>query len=551
MDQPTIKPTAGAFGVAELSPMAMGGGFEGASRLSKEMGDWLPDLRPDDVIINPNKELLDGRGREIERNDGFVNGATQQTQDSIVGTQYILNAKPNNIVLGATDGWAEEFQLVAEAVFNTAADSDRCWFDTQGRKTLTDFVRQGVGQFVSTGEVLLVAEWMRESSRPFKTAVTSVDPARLTNPQERMDTLYLRRGIELNNRSRPIAYNIRNGHKFAPYINEKLWTWDRIEAELPWGRPQVLHIYDQVGTEQSRGVAALVSVLKEMRMTKRYRDLVLENAATQSMYAAAIESDLPDDVLYQSMGVRAEGAESQGQVLTPDMDYMRKVAGFQGGAKSVKLDGVKIPHLWPGTKLKFFPSGKLQEGDYEARLLRYLASAFGLSYEEFSRDFTQTNYSSARAAMLLSWRSMSSKKKRVADKIANFFYNLWVEEMISMNALPLPKGRDRSDFYKPLFREAYTQASWVGAARGQIDELKETNAAAIRVANNVSTLEDECARLGKDWREVIKQRSRELKMMRQYDVPVILTAGPGETSDASLDEPAKKAPAKKKEGEDA
>ena len=34
--------------------------------------------------------------------------------------------------------------------------------------------------------------------------------------------------------------------------------------------------------------------------------------------------------------------------------------------------------------------------------------------------------------------------------------------------------------------------------------------------NQLSTLEDECARLGVDWRQVIRQRAREQKMMKQY-----------------------------------
>jgi len=67
------------------------------------------------------------------------------------------------------------------------------------------------------------------------------------------------------------------------------------------------------------------------------------------------------------------------------------------------------------------------------------------------------------------------------------------------------------NMYEPLMLDAYTQADWIGAALGQIDELKETQAAALRLKYNLSTLEDEIARTGKDWRKVLIQREKEQK----------------------------------------
>ena len=151
-------------------------------------------------------------------------------------------------------------------------------------------------------------------------------------------------------------------------------------------------------------------------------------------------------------------------------------------------------------------------------MLMHLSSAFGLSYEEFSRDFTNTNYSSARASMMQSWRHMVSKKRCTADRVANFIYGNWVEEEISRGDLPLPPGRTKADFYLPGHRDAYTSAEWIGAARGQIDEGKETDAAIARIDKGLSTYEDECARLGKDWRKVMAQRARERNKMRELDM---------------------------------
>ena len=61
-------------------------------------------------------------------------------------------------------------------------------------------------------------------------------------------------------------------------------------------------------------------------------------------------------------------------------------------------------------------------------------------------------------------------------------------------------------------REALTSCDWIGASRGQIDELKETEAAVLRIEQGLSTREEEAAKLGKDWRRVYRQRAREKRM---------------------------------------
>jgi len=495
--------------IKQQADQALGGGLAGASKISRELASWSPDLRPADAIINPAKELLDGRSRDRVRNDGFVGSATTLTKDSIVGDQFILNARPNGLVLGAPEGWDEAFQEAVESRFNLIADSDSCWFDASRKKNLTDIIRLGVGSYVTTGEVVATAEWLRSSDRPFATAINMLSPDRLCNPQDQDDSQNLRRGVAQDEFGKPLGYWFRNAHRYSPYATAPTYTWKRVDARLPWGRQQVLHIYEQDDPEQSRGVAAMVSVLKEMRMTSKYRDVVLQNAVANAMYAAVVESDLPSDVVFGSLGANAGGADS---MLS---SYMAGLAAYVGEANGVRLDGTKIPHLFPGTKLKFQPAGEIGDNKYEASLLRHLAAAFGLSYEEFARDFSNTNYSSARASMAMSFRHMSSKKKKAADGIANFIYGLWLEEEIAAGNVPLPPGRKRDDFYKPLHREAYCGAEWIGAAKFQIDEVKETNAAISRLRAGLGTYERELAKLGLDWRKVLPQRAREMRFIEQ------------------------------------
>lgn len=492
------------------SEQAVGGGIEGAARHSRELFSWRPSVVSPDQQINSSKELLDARGRDSVQNDGYAIGAVQTHRDSIVGSQYRLNAQPDTDILGADDAWLDEFQTAVESRFNLLADSHECWFDAAGKMTLTGMVRLIVGGFLFTGEVLATAEWKREMRRPFATAIQVISPSRLSNPDGICDTKTLRRGVEKNAFGEAQRYWIRSAHP-SEFYDQGRYYWNPIDARKPWGRRQVLHILDPLQPDQTRGIADMVTVLKTMRMTKRFQDIVLQSAVVNASYAAAIESELPRDMVFGSMGAGQPGfAAMLGE-------YMTALNTYVGNSTNIAVDGVKMPHLFPGTKLALKPMGTPGGvgTDFEESLLRHTAAALGLSYEQFSKDYTKTNYSSARASMGETWKYMQSRKKVVADAFSTMVYALVLEEWVSAGDVPLPPGMTRDEFWTdPVKREALCSCDWIGASRGQIDELKETEAAIKRIEAGLSTYEEECGRLGKDFRRVFKQRAREERMKK-------------------------------------
>lgn len=515
---------------------ALGGGLEGAERTSRETARWVPAMGPPDNIINTVKPMADARGRDMATNDGYALGAVALHRDSIVGQEFRLNATPNWRVLGASEGWAEEFQTVVEARFHTIAESPSCWLDAARRMTLTEMIRLAVGSFVYSGEFLSVAEWIKnDPTRPLRTALQSVSPDRLSNPNDGPDTRFLRRGVVLNEQGRPIRYRIRKAHPHDVNATQDRYEWRDVPAETPWGRTQVLHIMEQRLPDQNRGIADMTSVLKHMKMTKQFQEITLQNAVVNATYAAAITSEMPSDAIVASMGGSSEGVDN---ALSW---YLGNLQEYVSNSRHISLDGVKIPHLFPGTKLEMKPAGTPGGVgvDFETSLLRQIAAGLGLSYEEFARDYTKTNYSSARASMATTWRYMQTRKKIVADKLADTIYRLVVEEEVANRNLPLPRGKTRSWFYEPLVKDALCRASWIGAARGQIDEKKETEAAILRMESGLTTLEMECARLGHDFRDIILQRSREKKLLVTAGLwvdPVAKAAAPA-AAPAKEDEP--------------
>ncbi|AAQ63362.1 portal protein [Burkholderia phage BcepNazgul] len=511
-------------GRPEQSASLGGGGLEGASRLSRETVSWNPSLRSPDALINPLKRIADARGRDMADNDGFTNGAVGYQRDSIVGAQYRLNSMPDiNVIPGATEEWAEEYQTIVEAKFELYAESLACYIDNAAISTFTGLIRLGVVGYVKTGEVLATAEWDRAANRPYATCFQMVSTDRLSNPYQQLDTPTLRRGVQYDKRGRPQGYWIQVAHPGDLYqMAPDMYKWKFVQQSKPWGRRQVIHILEPREPDQSRGIADIVSGLKDMRMAKRFKEMSLQNAVINASYAAAIESELPPEFIHSQMSGGSPNADMVGIFGK----YMDALKAYVGGANNIQIDGAKIPHLFPGTKLNLKPMGTPGGvgSEFEASLNRHLASAFGMSYEEFTRDFSKANYSSIQAGIAMTRRFLEGRKKMCADRLATEFFTLWLEEAIAAGEVPMPPGQTRDLFYQPLMKEALSKCEWIGASQGQIDQLKETQAAVMRIDAGLSTYEREIARLGGDFRKSFAQRAREDALLKKYGLTFNLSA---------------------------
>lgn len=501
----------------------VGGAYEGADRFDRSLAMWGPLLNSADHDLLPEKDRLDARVRDMVRNDAYVQSGTALHRDSIVGSMYMLNAKPSTEVLRLDETWAEEFQEEVQAHFTLAAESPNNWLDAARTNTLTGMVRLAVGVYAAGGEVLATAEYLnKDLSRPFATAIQMIELERLSTPYDVLNLNgNIRGGIEFNAYGAPQAYHIRLAHPTDYDAGLDASRWKRVPRTKPWGRLQVIHIHEQMRVDQSRGVSEMVASLKEMKVTKKFRDITLQNAVVNATYAASIESDLPSEAVFAALGSGQRGSIGEG-IGDYGTQYLAAVAKYIGDNKSTYIDGVKIPHLFPGTKLQLRPAGTPGGvgSDFEKSLLRYIAANLGVSYEELSRDYSSTNYSSAKAALAQTGRYMASRKRMVADRFASAVYRLWLEEAINKGLLSTMKYSKCPSWYEGMNSDAYSNAEWIGANQGQIDELKETQAMVLRLKYKITTYAEEQARLGKNWLATMRQAAREKKVMEELGIVV-------------------------------
>ncbi len=497
---------------------ALGGGYDAGARMDRQIAGWTPQLNSADVDMLQDKDLIDARARDLGKNDAYVQSGAMIHKDSIVGAFYMLNSKPEAKLLGKSDGWEEDFQEEVESLFTLWAESPQCWPDAERTKDFTSIIRLAVGIYVFGGEYLGTAEYIDQQAREYRTAIQMIDCDRLSTPFDKVNDRSIRGGFRFDRygaaqsafiRSQhPSDYRFSLGGYSTPY-------WREVEMQKPWGRQQVIYIREQIRVDQSRAISELHAGMREVAMTRKFRDITLQKALMAASIAATIESELPAEAVYQQLGA-GQGQQSMGEGMVDyAQEYLSAVNEYVGASKNVLWDGVKIPHLFPGTKLQLQnagdPAGVGQE--YEDSLMRYAAAAMNLSSEEYSKNFKDSNYSSIRAAMANTGKFMRARKKIAADAMANQIYRLWLEEAINGDKLSTFRAKEGNRLYsngrQNMLFEAISRADWIGAALGQIDELKETQAAVLRIKFGLSTHEIELAKQGQDWRKINKQLQRE------------------------------------------
>ena len=152
-------------------------------------------------------------------------------------------------------------------------------------------------------------------------------------------------------------------------------------------------------------------------------------------------------------------------------------------------------------------------GEYEPFLraqLRALGAGVGCSYEVLSNDYSQSNYSSSRLALLQdrdNWRSIQQMMK---DQFYQPIYDAWLEMAVLSGALNLPTYETEP--------ERYEAVRWVCRGYHYVDPQKEIAAQKAAVRSGFKTLADCVAENGGDFDEFLVARQSELAKLDEMNI---------------------------------
>lgn len=521
------QPRAPASGVAEAGPLtgevldapagasAQAPGMDverrAASTTDQVMRSWNVGIRDPNRQWQHERDLAVGRTRDIVNNTSWAAGAVDKLQSKIVGSRLRYSPRHEQMaeLLGIPKDQASELASQIDREFRSWAYDplNRCDWTRQQR--FPDMVGTIVRHGLTDGDGLALMRW-QEGGDPstgwsWQTSMMVMDPDRLSNPAGMPPSATMYNGVETDAQGRIVAYHFRDAHPADVYAFASKMTHTRVPVRSRHGRPQVLHFRKIQRAGQMRGVSPFVACLRRFKILDRYTDAELQAATVGAMFAGFIRTPMSAEDAAAALALEPLKARKEF-----DAAYYSEM-----GMDPRLSDGSRIAKLAPGDEFELH-QGTRQGGNYsafvETSLRAIVAGLPGLTYEEFSSDYSRTNYSSARAALLVAWRDVLDQRDLAVATVCDPVLLCVIEEAIDAGRITPPEGCPEL-YENPA---GWLAGRWIGPGRGYVDPVKEVQASERKIALGLSTLEDEVLETsGGDWQGNVGQQAWENMVRRE------------------------------------
>lgn len=495
--------TRAVSGLVQSQPRAQGGGggsetrWRGASRMLRSMSSWIPFLgSPNRDLSSPERKTLVARSRDAMRNHLIARAAIVRTRTNVVGTGLICRPQVDHEALGLTEEQADELNAQIQREWELYAGDPR---ECDAEATLNHYQQQALAlvSAMTGGDCFVATPWIERPGTVYNTRLQLIETDRVSNPHGQPDSERLVEGVEFDDYGAPVAYHICNGYPDDKFLKYPL-RWERVEVfGAETGRRRVLQIWcDKERPGLKRGAPYLAPILEPLQKLERYASAELMAAVISAMFTVFIKKG-------EDFGAGA----GQGQPVFGDEDGM---VGGDVGPAPLELGEGAIVDLAPGEEPMVANPARpnAQFDPFFSAIVKEIGAALELPLEELMLHYS-SSYSAARAAMLQAWRFYTMRRWWLVCDFCQPSYELMFDEAVAAGRIRAPGYRD------PALRRAYTQAIWIGPARGAIDELKEAKAARERIDVGISNETMETAAMsGETWQQVNRQRARELKQRR-------------------------------------
>lgn len=490
-----------------------GYGNHGASRMKKSLAGWIFGGGSPDEDINDNLDVLRQRSRDLYMGGAATaTGALKTARTNVVGTGLRLKPAIDAELLGLSDVDAARLKRQIQREFALWADSNDC--DAARMNNFYALQQLAFLSQLMSGDCFALLPYKPRPYSVYDIRVRLIEADRCMTP-DRTEGRDIKSGVECDVDGEVVAYWFLNQHPLGK--SGKKREWARVEVYgKKTGRQNVIHLMESERPEQRRGVPILAPVIESLKQLGRYTEAELMAAVVSGMFTVFIKSETPDNPL-------GEGIMPEDQVDGDDSSY--------------QLGNGSIIGLAPGEEVQFANPGRPNTAfdGFVTSILRQIGSALEIPYELLVKHFT-ASYSASRAALLEAWKSFRMRRSWLAADFCQPIYEEWFAEAVAKGRIDAP-----GFFDDPLIRKAYTQAEWHGPSPGQIDPLKEVNAAEKRVQNGFSTRERETSELtGGDFEMNVRQLAHEERMREENGL--IFTGGDTNSekkvleSEADLDE---------------
>ncbi len=464
----------------------------GASRSKKSLIGWISrGGSPKEDIID-NLDTLRQRSRDLYMGAPIATSSIKTLRTNVIGAGLKLKSQIDGDFLGLTEEECIRLEEQIEREFSLWADTKNC--DVERLNNFYELQQLAFLSWMMNGDTFTLMPTINRINEIYDLRILLVEADRVCNPNNSSNTESMQEGVEVNENGEIVAYHICSIHPLSTSYT-KAPKWTRVEAYgKNTGRPNILHLMESERIGQKRGVPILAPVIEALKQLGRYTDAELMAAVISGMYTVFIESKSND-----SENPYGESIPIEDQVDSEDDNSYE----LGNGAIISLGEGESIKEANPGRPNTAFDG-------FVNSICRQVGAALEIPTELLLKQFT-ASYSASRAALLEAWKMFRMKREWMSNDFCQPIFEEFMCEAVAKGRINTP-----GFFNNPLIKKAYCNAIWTGPSAGQIDPLKEVNAATKRIEEGFSTRSKETMELtGGDFYKNAKQRIREEKTMKE------------------------------------
>lgn len=278
-------------------------------------------------------------------------------------------------------------------------------------------------------------------------------------------------GIEFDRYGNVSKYHILNEHPGdLGYMAEEGFKTERAS--------NILHYFQIDRPQQARGIPRMTPSLLVFGHLRQYAAAVLAACQVAACLSAIVHTKAAPDTGFVSAEFSATDLEPGMMVGAPD--------GY---------DVTQMKPEQPGTT-------------YDSYVLRKLAEAChaaNIPYSIATGDFSKESYAGGRMGRQVYQSNVSVQRTHFNHAVMNKIFAAWLAEAVKVPGL-LPSGMSGLASNIP---HAWYYDPWQ-----HIDEVKAATAITENLNNFTTTLAIECAKLKLNYRKIIKQRIREMDLLK-------------------------------------
>jgi lambda family phage portal protein len=279
-------------------------------------------------------------------------------------------------------------------------------------------------------------------------------------------------GIAFDEFGNPKEYHVLKEHPGGEKAALGL-DYDRIPAGA------MIHWFRADRPGQSRGLPDILPALPLFAQLRRYTLAVIAAAESAANIAIFMKTSAP-----------AGGEAAEVEPMT-EMEFSPNMAVFG-------------PEGWEPAQIRA-EQPATGYAEFKHEILNEIARCLSMPFNVAACNSSGYNYASGRLDHQTYFKSIRVEQSHVETVVLDRILDAWMAEAVRVFGL---KGI-----------EAWPH-QWFWDGHEHVDPAKEATAQETRLRNHTTTLAAEYARQGKDWETELRQRAKEVALMKQLGLPL-------------------------------